>query len=522
MGLSRLRAPQDHGGLLAVPPLEAAGDLLQTNRSRLREASFQFLGRTLQELRELASEEVRAASKRFFATLGIPFPNQASGPLIATGHQPTLFHPGVWVKNFAIHGLARAHGLTPLHLIVDNDLARNTAIRAPVGPDAQRSVSIPFDAWSGPAPFEELAVQDEELFQRFPKAVAEAMHGCGFEPLLARYWQLVQSLKAKTRLPSKRLAGGRRLLEEQWGCHNLELPLSVVCQFESFAWFALHLLANVEKFHRAHNTDLHEYRRRHGIRSRNHPVPDLIQRDDWWEAPFWIWKAGDRVRRRLFARTTQDKIKLRTEDAVIGSLSLSSWKQIRASEEQLKQADFKVRTRALTTTLFARLFLGDLFVHGIGGAIYDELTDAIIRDFYRFEPPSYLVLSATLHLPLTPVQAPNPSFVDGQLRDLWYNPDRHLDSVQQSDPRIQELVRAKQRWVKAAPQTRAERRQRFDALHDLGYQLRPYVEPQRNALLAQREQTEQAGQALRIRNDREFAFCLYPEAELRTLCERLL
>ena len=35
----------------------------------------------------------------------------------------------------------------------------------------------------------------------------------------------------------------------------------------------------------------------------------------------------------------------------------------------------KIRSRALITTLWARLVLGDLFLHGIGGAKYDQVTD---------------------------------------------------------------------------------------------------------------------------------------------------
>ena len=60
----------------------------------------------------------------------------------------------------------------------------------------------------------------------------------------------------------------------------------------------------------------------------------------------------------------------------------------------------KVRSRALTNTLFARLFLSDLFIHGIGGGKYDELTDDLIRRFYGIEPPEFLILSATRLLPL--------------------------------------------------------------------------------------------------------------------------
>ena len=45
-----------------------------------------------------------------------------------------------------------------------------------------------------------------------------------------------------------------------------------------------------------------------------------------------------------------------------------------------------LRPRALTLTLFARVCLGDFFIHGIGGGKYDEVTDAIIRDYFGIEP----------------------------------------------------------------------------------------------------------------------------------------
>ena len=53
----------------------------------------------------------------------------------------------------------------------------------------------------------------------------------------------------------------------------------------------------------------------------------------------------------------------------------------------------------MTTTLFARLLLADMFIHGLGGGKYDELTDSLMRDFYGIEPPSFLVLTGTLRLP---------------------------------------------------------------------------------------------------------------------------
>src|SRR5205085_11199692 len=87
-----------------------------------------------------------------------------------------------------------------------------------------------------------------------------------------------------------------------------------------------------------------------------------------------------------------------------------------------------LRPRALTLTLFARLCLGDFFIHGIGGGKYDEVTDAIIRDYFGLDPPAYQVLSATLHLPLPgfPATATDVERAERLVRDLTWNPQRHL------------------------------------------------------------------------------------------------
>ena len=77
-------------------------------------------------------------------------------PLVVTGHQPELFHPGVWVKNFAPAALARAHGGLGLNLIVDNDLPKSASIRVPSrrqGPHP--AVGVEFDQWQGEMPYED-------------------------------------------------------------------------------------------------------------------------------------------------------------------------------------------------------------------------------------------------------------------------------------------------------------------------------------------------------------------------------
>ena len=48
-----------------------------------------------------------------------------------SGHQPQLFHPGVWIKNFALDSISRIAGGVGINLVVDNDLCADSAILCP-------------------------------------------------------------------------------------------------------------------------------------------------------------------------------------------------------------------------------------------------------------------------------------------------------------------------------------------------------------------------------------------------------
>src|SRR5262249_54597494 len=124
---------------------------------------------------------------------------------------------------------------------------------------------------------------------------------------------------------------------------------------------------------------------------------------------------------------------------------------------------------------FARLFVGDLFIHGIGGGKYDELTDEIIRRFYGIEPPAFLILTTTLLLPLTVFSAnvQQQRELERNLRKLHYNPQHYVPwAGRESGNRF---VDEKLQWINANPANRHERRERFTTLRALNEKMRPFV-----------------------------------------------
>jgi hypothetical protein len=303
------------------------------------------------------------------------------------------------------------------------------------------------------------------------------------------------------------------------------VPLSVLCDSEPFAWFACDLLARLPQLHAVYNRCVAEYRARNRIRSRNHPVPNLTTEGDFLEAPLWGWRSGQKRRSRLFVRQRGDRLELRAggdnwpdlpkpEEGRTEGL-LSAWRELQAG-------GYRIRTRALSTTLFSRLLLADLFMHGIGGGKYDEVTDAIAQRFYGQELPGYLVLSATklLPLPLYPATVEARRRLLRESRDLLWNPERFLDGV--ADEALQTLKNEKRAWQVQAPRTSEERRERFRQLRAVNEWLREPLHATEQQLRQQLETSERQLAANAVLRRRDYAFCLYPEETLRAFCTGLL
>lgn len=524
----RLHAPRHDRAVLAEPPWADLPRVAAANRAQLGAAAVTLLGRPLPELRRQARRAALGAATAYLREAGEPLPASASESLFLAGHQPELFHPGVWIKNFALQGLARQLGATPLNLVVDNDTAKSAALRLPALADQAspwpRRLTLPFDHWSGEVPYEERVIQDEALFATLPDRAAPLLEAWGYEPLLDAFWDEARRQAARTPLLGERFAGARRALERRWGCHNHEVPLSRLCATEPFAWFAGHVAVHAEQFRAVHNACLDAYRRRHGLRGHNHPVPDLQADGDWQELPFWAWRSGQVQRRRLFARRTESALALRAGTEPWPRLPLGAdgdFAPLVRAWRGLEEQGYKVRTRALTTTLFARLCLGDLFLHGIGGGTYDEVTDAIARRFFGIEPPGYLVLSATLLLPL-PAYPASPDAcrrLARQLRDLHWNPQRFLTP---QDGTTAALLAERRTWLDRDPADRRGRRERFRSLRRITEQLRAQVAGREQALRAELAQCERQVQANAVLRRRDYAFCLYPEGLLRSFCTQFL
>lgn len=519
-----LKAPAADRTALIAPPLDQAGPLMAAGAKLRRESNYDVQGRSLAALAAEARCELIGAARRYTASYrNVPAAANCEQILLA-GHQPQLFHPGVWFKNFALAKLARQHQAAAVNLVIDSDTLKEASLRVPGGAldDPIRTV-VPFDEPSEEIPFEQRLIRDRALFADFGRRAQEAMAAVVPNPLLGEFWPRVVARSRETNNLGECLSQSRHQLEGDWGLETLELPQRQVCRLGAFQWFVAHLLAQLPRFREIHNRALGEYRRRYHLRSANHPVPDLAAEGDWLEAPFWLWTADRPQRRHMFIRRSGDEFVVSDRGQIEFRLPLKpdgDASRAAAVLAELPARGICLRTRALTTTMFARLFLGDLFLHGIGGGLYDQLTDAIVERFFGFAPPPFMVLSATLLLPIerTASAAESLREANRRAREIEYHPERFIAPSLEAQPELVDALATKRRWV-ATPQTPANARERCRAIRAANETLARALASERRQAQADRERSSRRLRAESVFAWREYAFCLYPK---RTLQDFLL
>jgi hypothetical protein len=491
--IARYRAPAQDGGLLIEPPPDQVGEQLAANAARLNSNSVRIAGIPLPEFRQTATTEVVEVARRCIGDAGAIIP--AGTRLFVAGHQPEFFHPGVWVKNFALNAFADRHDGIPLNLIVDNDHQHPPIVRVPVlsdSPEHVHAVAVEYDRPGRELPYEEYRIADRGMFETFPERLKHKVCDWGFEPFAFAVWPKLKTELDRGATLAEAVSRVRRGIERQWGVTNLELPVSRLAETRAFAEFAKSILSELPRFVDCYNAAIRAYRAANHIRSHNHPAPELTSRGGELEAPFWAWRTESPRRDRVFVRD--------------GAFAAG-------------ESGWKLRPRALTLTLFVRLCLADHFIHGIGGAKYDAVTDDIIRRFFRIDPPAYSVVSATLRLPLPrfPATESDLHTAERQLRDLEWNPQKFSTSRE----RFPDLVESKSQLIADEPEETPERRRWFRNLQDVTRQMRPAVADEFEAAERSQERVRAELAANVVLGNREYAWLLFPEETLPSFFARL-
>ncbi|MCH7592519.1 MAG: hypothetical protein IH989_07055, partial [Planctomycetes bacterium] len=161
LDFSRLRVPASHGDVLVEPCPSDWLDAACENHESLSHADTLILGSPLSHWRRHAREEVVG---------------RGDALVFVFGHQPELFHPGVWAKRVvAARVAAVAKGVT-LNLVVDNDAPHQAVLDVPTTADGcvtLRQVTIP--GLASACPYEYTPRMSSEVIANFEQTIRLAM-----------------------------------------------------------------------------------------------------------------------------------------------------------------------------------------------------------------------------------------------------------------------------------------------------------------------------------------------------------
>ena len=507
--------PENSGEVLIVPPPAEIPALLAEARTRTW-GQAAILGVPLAEFRSRARARALTLAAEWTGAVS-PSPDRA---LMLMGHQPLFFHPGVWFKFFLLTRLCAETNATGLHLIVDFDAPGPVSVTLPAVSERLVRVTETLRDVHDDEPLEAVPVPTPDEWDRFVERVRADLQTLPLPVLEERLDAFVhgaQGARGGARNLADFLARVRRIYEARAGTPGyLELPVSLLADTREFRAFAYHLLLRPQELRRGYNASLEEYRRAHHVRSAANPFPDLTESDGRVETPFWVVRGGRRT--DLFAAREDNVLVLGSAAETLAAVPADP-----TGLDALAATGLMLRPKAVMLTMFARLCLGDLFIHGASGGRYDRVTDAMAVRVFGCRPVPYTVATATLQLPLDDdVRARTERHtIERRLMDLRHNPDRHLGALSEAQ---RQLVEEKWALIRAVEAMRPgqERRAATRRIRAVNGELAGALATEIARLEAQRAALGVRGDADDVARYREYPFFLFDPSEVAALAEAAL
>lgn len=413
-------------------------------------------------------------AQRFRSELGLP----TDRPIVMTGHQCTLWHPGIFSKYAAAHAASDRFGCRAAWLWVDQDATEAGIVRAPTLEDERVGTTSWHLAGSAPPTNQPAGVADASQ----PSITTIADPPEHIHPLAAAGAQrIADALRAHADAPSlgaQFMAAITGTALERFAPTPAISATSLV-RTAAFVELLDEMRRDPEACAEAYNAAVAEFPDA-GIRP-------LTISDHGIELPLWRLEPGV-PRRAAF------------DDA------------LDADSDQINPGT--LAPRALLMTALVRALGCDLFIHGTGGGSYDRVAERWF-ELWQSQPLAPMaVATATRTLDL--LDGPVPTRRDVQVARARAHRAAH-DPALLGDEDSARTKRDLVARIADAPRHSAQRHTLYREMHTLLDRVRNEHKDELEAQRAEAERVEHAHAAADLAGDRTWPAVLFPDAVLDEL-----
>lgn len=427
-------------------------------------------------------------------------PLAEQGPLWVTGHQAWLWHPGILAKDLAASAAARRYGGQVLHLVVDHDVHNPLALDLPVI-RGRRLTSQTLQLAPVKQGLPAACLPPVEMDQAL--ATLESFEKSSRERSPARLDRLRQAL---TDLPAfetlgQQMAAVTTRLMRPWVGNTAILLTSQLHRLEGFRQILDDMMHNAASCISAYNAAVLA-----------HPqagIGPLAMDQQFIELPLWLVR-WDRGREPVYVDITDSRPLLVTADG-------------REVKVDGSPTGSFLAPRAMLLTALIRRYYARLFIHGTGGGVYDQATEAW---WLKWKPGESLAPMAVVTADLRfAFDIPVATTADVQ-RAIWWLHHLPHNLNHQSDllnAQARALVEEKDQLLTTLSQSqdREEKALAFRRLHEINDTLASLMpgplQQARQALIDAQHGLQNHTQA----NRRDWCFALYDDQSLTRLAHAM-
>lgn len=366
--------------------------------------------------------ELEAIRQSFQKELGIAAITDEHQPVIATGHQPVVYYPGILCKNYLAGKWAQQLKGKAVNFVVDSDKAR---INVPIPYQENQEL---FRTEAGIANTSDQVFADffpsREQVGQFLQTIETSLATLSY-PEFYKACQLYQQAFKKVFEETgadfiQTLMVLRNRFDVSLGYDIRDIRVSEVVKTQAFYQYVYYITRYAKRFQYIFNNAVKVYKSEH-----YQPVRSLHQANSWYELPFWVISRSGRS--TLWCRQEVEEIQLSAETMKEPVVISTRHRNENAISEEMRQR-IALYPKATTLTFMIRLFLCDGFVHGTGAIEYETINNEVLHSFLNLEHPlTFVTATGDIYLPLTQ------SSVDEQsLKQDYYQKKKWLEQIERN------------------------------------------------------------------------------------------